>query len=117
MFGGMVAATVIGIVNVPVLFVARQRLTERLRRRPVEARARLVQQGPAGAVPDIGHRTSDIGHRHGMRSRIVLIGGMLCVLAQAGSAVQSQQGCPRRVPIRQGRPDSGLVFATVMRRA
>ncbi|HYG87638.1 MAG TPA: multidrug efflux RND transporter permease subunit [Azospirillum sp.] len=32
-FGGMVAATVIGIVFVPILFVAFQHLTERLRRR------------------------------------------------------------------------------------
>ncbi|HYH37866.1 MAG TPA: multidrug efflux RND transporter permease subunit [Azospirillum sp.] len=36
-FGGMVAATVIGIIFVPILFVAFQRLTERLRRRPAAA--------------------------------------------------------------------------------
>ncbi|PWC35601.1 multidrug efflux RND transporter permease subunit [Azospirillum sp. TSO22-1] len=41
-FGGMVAATVIGIVFVPILFVAFQRLTERLRRHPA---------APAGEAP------------------------------------------------------------------
>ncbi|WP_448191647.1 efflux RND transporter permease subunit [Azospirillum sp. sgz301742] len=36
-FGGMVAATVVGIVFVPILFVAFQHLTERLHRRPAAA--------------------------------------------------------------------------------
>ncbi|MFP5512886.1 MAG: hypothetical protein ACLGJC_07375 [Alphaproteobacteria bacterium] len=39
------AATVIGIVFVPVLFVAFQRLTERPRRRPAEARVRPATEG------------------------------------------------------------------------
>ncbi len=48
-FGGMVAATVIGIIFVPVLFVAFQRLSERLRRRPTEARVRPATEGEMGA--------------------------------------------------------------------
>lgn len=44
-FGGMVAATVVGIVFVPILFVAFQHLTERLRRHRPATKARPADQG------------------------------------------------------------------------